>query len=293
MQPNTLHKVSEHVWWFTPESRTDRASLALVIGEHKSLMLEAGASPAHTQQFLQALTDAGLSQPDYAVLTHWHWDHSFGMEALNIPLFAYRDTAQNIKRMMGYNYDDAGLAKLVADGIEVEFIREHIIIEMTDDERKNLKLRIPEIVFDGELTFNLGGVTCHVEHVGGDHSADSCVMHIPEDKVLFLGDCLYMTVYEEPRHYTKAKLLPLIEKIKAIDATQFIEGHSDEIVLYQQITQYFSLIRHIYDAIAEHGHDDYAKIRNAVPDEYKDSDTFFDDFFDFVDPIVAGSKMHT
>jgi glyoxylase-like metal-dependent hydrolase (beta-lactamase superfamily II) len=280
MQPCTLHQVSEHVWWFTPESRTDRASLGLVVGEHKSLMLEAGASPAHTKQFLQALTDASLPQPDYAVLTHWHWDHSFGISTLDIPVFAYRETAQNIQRMMGYDYGDAGLAKLVADGIEVEFIREHIIIEMTDEQRKNLKLRMPDVIFDGSVTFHLGGVTCQAVHVGGDHAADSCVMHIPEDKVLFLGDCLYMNIYEEPRHYTRAKLLSLIAKIEAFEATKFIEGHSDEIIDRTQIMKWFGDFRRIYSLIDEHGANNVEAIRTALGND--------EDALDFLELILAG-----
>ena len=32
-------------------------------------------------------------------------------------------------------------------------------------------------------------------HVGGDHAADSCVVHVPGDDVLFLGDCLYQRLY--------------------------------------------------------------------------------------------------
>lgn len=280
MQPCTLHKVSEHVWWFTPESRTDRASLGLVVGAKASLMLEAGASPAHTKQFLQALTDAGLPQPDYAVLTHWHWDHSFGISALDIPVFAYHETVQHIKRMMTYDYGDAGLAQLVADGIEVEFIREHIVIEMTDEQRKNLKLRLPDITFDSTITFQLGDVTCRVEHVGGDHAADSCVMYIPEDKELFLGDCFYHTVYEEPRHYTRSKLLPLLEKIETIDATHFIEGHSDQVIERSQIMKWFSEIRHIYSLIDEHGIADIAVIQSALGEN--------EDALDFLEAILAG-----
>jgi glyoxylase-like metal-dependent hydrolase (beta-lactamase superfamily II) len=285
MQPCTLHKVSEHVWWFTPESRTDRASLGLVVGENASLMLEAGASPAHTKQFLQALTDAGLPQPDYAVLTHWHWDHSFGISALDVPVFAHHETAQHVKRMMAYDYGDSGLAQLVADGIEFEFIREHIAIEMTDTERKNLKLRLPDITFDNSITFQLGSVTCQVKHVGGDHAADSCVMYIPEDKVLFLGDCIYQTVYEEPRHYTRSKLLPLIDKIENIDAIYFIEGHSDEVIERAQIMKWFSDMRRIYSLIDEHGASNSEAIQSILGED--------EDALDFLETILAGYAIQT
>jgi glyoxylase-like metal-dependent hydrolase (beta-lactamase superfamily II) len=280
--PNILHQVSDHFWWFSPESRTDRASLGLVVGNEKTLMLECGASPAHTQQFLAELKNAGLSSPDSAVLTHWHWDHSFGMEALHIPTAAQRDTAKNLARIATYHYGDEGLAKLVEQGIEVEFIREHIIIELSHDQRQNLKLRQPDFIFDEMHHYDLGGVTCEVVHVGGDHSADSCVMYMPEDKVLFLGDCFYFTVYEEPRHYTK-ELLALIKKLEVFDAEYYIEGHSNEILSASQMTRWFALIREAFSLIDQHGINDPEFLKGELMKGYDE-----EDIADFLPPIIAG-----
>ena len=282
LPPCTLHQVSKHVWWFTPESRTDRASLALVVGDSGTLMLDIGASAAHTQQFLQATKDAGLPAPDSAVLTHWHWDHSFGMEAITIPIAAHRETAKQLDRMAAYDYSDEGLAELVKQGIEVEFIREHMIIELADTQRRNLKLRQPDIIFDEKHSYNLGNVHCEVVHVGGDHASDSCVMYIPEDKVLFMGDCFYYTVYEEPRHYTK-KVLKLIDKLEAFDAEQYIEGHSNEIITMGQIDGWFAIVRQAFVLIDKHGSSDRNVLFNHLVETFEEEDVA-----DFLDPILAG-----
>jgi len=285
LPPCTLHQVSDHVWWFTPDSRTDRASLAVVVGDNRTLMLELGASPAHTREFLQALTDKGLSHPDFAILTHWHWDHSFGMEALNIPFAAQRDTAKHLQRMSDYDYSDDGLDDLVQRGIEVEFTRDHLIIELDNTQRRHLKLRQPDFIFDETHHYDLGSVNCEVVHVGGDHSADSCVMFIPEDKVLFMGDCFYYTVYEEPRHYTK-EVLNLIEKLESFDAEQYIEGHSNTITTSSEIKEWFALIKRIFSLIDQHGIDNQTLLVNELTKDFAK-----DDVLDFLDPIMAGFNL--
>lgn len=284
LPPCTLHQVSEHVWWFTPELRTDRASLALVIGDKETLMLDIGASPAHTKQFLQAVADAGLPEPNSAILSHWHWDHSFGMEALTIPFAAHRDTAKYIERMMAYDYADEGLDELVKQGIEVEFTRECMTIELDDTQRRNLKLRQPGFIFDKMHNYNLGNISCEVLHVGGDHSADSCVMYIPEDKVLFMGDCFYFTVYEEPRHYT-SKILGLIEQLETFDAEKFIIGHSNELIELIQIKRWFAIIRQAFDLIEQHGIKNEAMLLDELIKVYGEEDVT-----DFLNPIIEGMK---
>ncbi|MGB7339199.1 MAG: MBL fold metallo-hydrolase, partial [Phototrophicaceae bacterium] len=194
--PCTLHRISEHIWWFTPDDHTDRPSLCAVVGSERVLLLDIGASIAHTQAFLNALAAQGIGAPDFAVLTHWHWDHVFGSDALTCPIIAHVETATNIERMMTLDYSDANLLNLVAEGHEVDFTREHMVLELSNQQRKNLTLRQPDVTFCSAITLHLGGVTCQIEHVGGDHASDAVVIYVQEDKLLFLGDCFYYTVYQ-------------------------------------------------------------------------------------------------
>jgi glyoxylase-like metal-dependent hydrolase (beta-lactamase superfamily II) len=285
LAPCTLHQISEHVWWFTPDSRTDRASLGLVVGDKGTLMLDIGASPAHTREFLQILNDEGLPPPDSAILTHWHWDHSFGMDALKIPFAAHRDTAKNLQRLVSYDYSDQGLEDLVKRGIEVEFVRDHMIIELDNTQRHNLKLRQPDYIFDDKHHYDLGSASCEVLHVGGDHAIDSCIMYIPEDKVLFMGDCFYHTVYEEPGHYTK-EALRLIQKLESFDVEQYIVGHSNQIILSRDIKQWFSIFKQAFNMIDQYGIEDQTLLIHELSKEHIEEDVL-----DFLHPIIEGYKM--
>ena len=282
----TLHKISEHVWWFTPESHTDRPSLCAVVGNNNVVILDIGASPHHTRQFLDELSANGINLPSYAILTHWHWDHVFGMSAIDCPIIAHEETAQNIQRMMSLDYSDDNLPNLVEEGHEVEFTREHMVIELNDTQRRNLILHSPDITFTQSLKLNLGDVTCDIQHVGGDHASDAVVIYIPEDNILFLGDCFYYTVYQEPNHYTQAKVLKLIQKLRTFDAETYILGHANELLSREDMAEEFDLIHTIYDLLEQHGTDKIDLIKAELYQNFDEE--FVDDTFE---PILEGLKL--
>jgi glyoxylase-like metal-dependent hydrolase (beta-lactamase superfamily II) len=216
------------VWWYTPDERSDRPALGLAAGTDASLLLDIGASPAHTRAFLDATAGLGLPPLRAAVVTHWHWDHSFGGAALDVPIAGQRETHRELVHQAALDWSDAALDARVEAGTELAFCRDMIAVELPD--RRGLEIVAPQLVFDDRLTFDLGGVTADVQHVGGDHAADSCVIWIAEDGLLFLGDCLYPRLYAPIDHYTPATLRDLVERLAAYEARAAIAGHSDELL---------------------------------------------------------------
>ena len=57
--------------------------LGYIRGERYSLAVDAGNSRRHVEKFYAALDAAELRRPDFTVLTHWHWDHTFGLHAVD------------------------------------------------------------------------------------------------------------------------------------------------------------------------------------------------------------------
>ncbi len=226
--PNTLSRITEHTFWYSPDARTDRPSLGAVSGHKATLLLDAGASPTHTAGFLNALSGHAVPAPRFAALTHWHWDHTFGASALAVPVIAQRGTAAQLRIQAGYAWTDAAIDDRVRDGLEVAFCRDMLKLEIPD--RSSLQIALPDVLFDDRLTVDLGAVTCEIVHVGGDHSPDSTVIHVPQDRVLFVGDALYYTVYTLPNQYTAEKTLPMLDKLEALDADHFIMGHQDTVL---------------------------------------------------------------
>ena len=162
------------------------------------------------------------------MLTHWHWDHSFGGAALDVPIIAHRETAAELAHQASLDWSDAALDARVEAGEEIAFCRDMIRIEIPD--RCDLDIVLPQIVFDDHLELDLGGVHVTIDHVGGDHAADSCVFHVVEDDLIVLGDCLYQRLYAPEPFLTVASVQALTARIGAYGARLAIEGHDDTLL---------------------------------------------------------------
>jgi len=204
MNKMALYQISEHVYWMPP-AEPDRPSLCAVVGANDTLMLDAGASDAHARSFLNGLTEKGIAPPTYVALTHWHWDHVFGTAEIGAPVVAQGLTAGKLADLAKRDWSDAGLERHIALGEQTARGAENIKAELPAP--RSVRIAQPGIIFHDSLELRLGSVTCQIAHVGGDHAADSSVMFILPDRVLFLGDCLYEAVDTPKRHYTARHLL--------------------------------------------------------------------------------------
>ena len=215
--------ISEHIRIMHAEHETDRPILAAVAGSRRTLLIDGGASGKHAAEFRAYLAEEGCSQPDLMVLTHWHWDHSFGSAAWGIPVIAHRETAAVLRSLQGRDWSDQDLRSLVDQAIISENSATDIRNEYGDD--RLIQIVQPEILFEDGLVIDLGGVTVEIRHVGGDHASDSCYVYIKEDRVLHLGDALGPSVYGGPRTYTSGSFLRLLELLNEYDAKTYIESH--------------------------------------------------------------------
>ncbi|MFZ9683129.1 MAG: MBL fold metallo-hydrolase [Cephaloticoccus sp.] len=281
--PCTLHRVTDHVWWFTPESRRDRPSLAVVVGARESLLLDVGASPAHLGECLSAVAAAGLRPPSRAVLSHAHWDHVFGIEAFPGEVVAHRLTAAQLARMRTWDYSDAGLPALVANGREIAFTAEYIPRELTDAQRRTLKLRLPDTVLEETWTADLGGVAVHAHPVGGDHAADAVVIHVPGDGLVFLGDCLCDDLWAPVRRYTRSRFLPLLAQLEQLAPATMIEGHNPDLFTDKELAALIEVVGDAYSVFDRIEASDAAAVRADLTTRHAAS--LVDDI---LPPILAG-----
>ncbi|MBO9600779.1 MAG: MBL fold metallo-hydrolase [Cohnella sp.] len=219
----TLEQLSTRIWYHTPVSETDRPILCVVAGDNKSLMIDAGNSEAHARSFLGELAARNIRQPSIVALTHWHWDHIFGLSALNMTSIASVYTKAEMAKLLPFEWTDEALDRRVREGVEIEFCANAIKREYGAS--RNIAVKLPDITFERRLEIDLGGVTCILQHVGGDHAADSIVVYIKEEKILFLGDCIYADIYNGPRKLTAERTLRLLDVLAEFDAETYILSH--------------------------------------------------------------------
>lgn len=225
---HTINQIGKRFWYITPVSSTDRPILGMVVGNNKTLMIDAGNSEDHANYFIKALADQEVPNPDMVALTHWHWDHIFGLSALrHITSIASKATKKEMEKLLPFSWSDEAIDARVQEGIEIEFCARAIKEEFKD--HRNIEITLPDITFEKRLEIDLGGVTCIIQYVGGDHAQDSAIIYIPEEKILFLGDCIYPNLYAKKENYTVKETLRLLDVLEEFEADTYIPSHQKPI----------------------------------------------------------------
>jgi glyoxylase-like metal-dependent hydrolase (beta-lactamase superfamily II) len=224
-----LTRITEHVYWMPP-GPPDRPSVCAVVGDRRALMLDAGSSRAHTRSVLDALRAEGAARPGAVAYTHSHWDHVFGGAELDGYVIAHASTAAQLLELAATDWSDEMLDQRVASGLASPQHAANVKEELPSPRR--VEVAPADIVFHDGLDIELGGVTVRVRHVGGDHCAESSVMSIEPDRVLFLGDCMYAS---PAGVLTPDVALPLHATILAFGAEVYIDGHDTSVLSRQEI----------------------------------------------------------
>ena len=258
-----LTKISEHVYWMPP-GPPDRPSVCVVAGDRRTLMLDAGSSPAHTREILDALSNERVAPPSAVAYTHSHWDHTFGGAELGAIVIAHAATAELLVELAARDWSDEGLDRRVAAGLASSEHAAHVKQELPSP--RHVEIAPADIVFEDGIDIDVGGARVRVQHVGGDHCADSCVMYVEPDRVLFLGDCLCAS----PEGVLTTELaLPLLDAILAFDAELYVEGHHEAVSSQAEMQSFLEKIRFAERAVRN---------GSATPTGDEDTDYFVEAF---------------
>lgn len=221
-----LKRFSDRIFYSTHDQRADRPVLGYIRGEQFSLMVDGGNSQDHVKQFYQLLKDSDLALPDYVIVTHWHWDHTFGLHACAGKTVACEKTNRKLQELSHWQWTDEAMKRRLASGEEIEFADEHIRAEYLNVQK--IRVVTANIVFRGELCFDLGGIHCRIHELPSPHSEDAVAVHVPEAAIVFVGDALSPDYYRNKR-YDLQKLQEMNDYLSVLDFVTCVTGHSEPV----------------------------------------------------------------
>ena len=208
-----LKKLSEHIWYMPFEQERDRPNLGYVKGKNWSLAIDAGHSAAHTKEFYALLEKENLPLPCLTLLTHWHWDHTFGMHAVNGLTLANEKTNRHLAEWNN---------KIEKNG-PAEFFALHESIRKEYSGNKEVIVKLADIVYSSQLTFDLGDCTVKVIQSEAPHTDDSTLVYIENDKILFTGDSTGDDFFTGIKDAALCK--KLADTIRLLNPQICMEGH--------------------------------------------------------------------
>jgi glyoxylase-like metal-dependent hydrolase (beta-lactamase superfamily II) len=145
-----------------PES----VNIGLVVGTKSALLVDTGSSPAQgrtIRESLSSVTDRPLAA---VVVTHWHYDHSFGLTAFaGIPTIGH----ETVRARLGSSEAAAAAARLGIATAELAAPEREIVVATAVD---------------------LGGRRVEIAHLGRGHTDGDLVVVVPDADLLFAGDLI-------------------------------------------------------------------------------------------------------
>jgi cyclase len=199
-------RVTNNTYVFT-SSLYAQVTAGAVITEEGAVLIDTLMYPDETLQIKQFVEERLGKRIRWIVNTHFHADHTVGTCLFpNAQIISHKLCRQLL--------DQRGRESLE-------------LARVNSPELRNVKVVLPQIIFDTELTLYLGGKTLQLWSTPG-HSMDSIVCSVKEDQVLFAGDTLIPIPYFIDGDYNA--LVNTLQELKTHRFENIVQGHGEVIL---------------------------------------------------------------
>jgi glyoxylase-like metal-dependent hydrolase (beta-lactamase superfamily II) len=151
---------------FVAVAEPESVNLGLIVGSQRALLVDTGSSPEQGRTIraaVAAVTDLPLTA---VAVTHWHYDHAFGLAAF------------------------ADVPRIAHESVQVRLSSAEAA---TDARRLGLdpqELGRPNVEIAVATALDLGDRRVEIAHLGRGHTEGDLVVVVPDADMLFAGDLL-------------------------------------------------------------------------------------------------------
>jgi glyoxylase-like metal-dependent hydrolase (beta-lactamase superfamily II) len=144
----------------------------------------------------------------YIINTHYHGDHTFA------------------------NHVFSPSKGIIAHENTLKFLQEHGDEHLQQFERfygpeqsKGIKITLPTKTLQDQMTLTLKDRTIQILYLGIGHTNSDLVIYLPQEKILFSGDLVYVSRLPWLVDGNTRQWLKTLEKLKALDFKTVVPGH--------------------------------------------------------------------
>jgi len=210
-------QVAPQTWMVQGESalgstanRNFISNAAFVVTPEGVLVVDALGSPALAQELIQEIRKITAVPIKYVVLTHYHADHIYGLQALKAA------GAQVIAQQDGQIYLHSETAAL-----RLKASREELFPWI--DEKTELLPADRWIA--GPQSLRMGGLDFQLQPVGPAHTPEDLVVYVPQLKLLLAGDIVFRGRVPFVGQADSGRWIGALDKLLAFDTRVIVPGH--------------------------------------------------------------------
>lgn len=213
IHPGITKAISPHVHVIPSEGRRGVPNVGIVAGSRAVLVIDSGLGAESGKMILEEVRRIAGERPIYLIATHFHPEHIGGEQGFPPSATVLRPLAQQREIAASGDQLIAAFRKMSADNALL---------------LGGFAFRPADLLFDGTLTLDLGGVSVEIMPAGPAHTDGDMAMLVREDGVLFTGDVVqqnYAPVLMGA-HSSAASWLMQISRLEGLPAQIIVPSHS-------------------------------------------------------------------
>ncbi len=221
-------------------------------------------TPQAAQDLRTAAERLGGREVTTIINSHWHGDHVHGNMVFPaaIPILATRKTAERMAQH--------GLEEIEEDRQHVEaalVALEAKIAQETDETRRQklsaklaadreylaalptIELRLPTVTFEDRLELHGTRRSAELLTFGGGHSESDALLWLPEDRLAFLGDLLFVNLQPWLYGGNPEEWVNILQQVETLDIVTAVPGHGPVGTLADSaaVRRYIETLLHLTD----------------------------------------------
>ena len=252
-----IERVADGIYAIVHDNASDEwphGNTGVIVGDDGVFVVDAAYLPSRARADLALIKSVTDKPVKYLAITHWHFDHNNGTVAYRdafpgVTVVSERETARWIDLNATYwakmstapnSTRRASLAKLeerLAAGADsagsppysarVKDSLARVIRQRKGEleELATLTVVKPTMLFDRELTLQLGKRRIQLVNRGPANSPADVTIYLPDDRVLFTGDILVQDPLPYPFGAWPVPWIGVLRDLEALPVAGLVPGH--------------------------------------------------------------------
>lgn len=226
-----LYKIQKGVYaWMVPNGSWGESNAGLILGESSSLLVDTLWDLDCTREMLHAFMPLTDKSPiKQLVNTHADGDHFWGNQLLpDTEIISSRKCYEeifNVKPKSLLLFEKLGLLLSKIKLFNLDKVGHWFKGMVAPYDFKNIIHTPPNKTFEGELSLDVSGKKVTLIDVGPAHTKGDIFVHIPDAKVLFASDILFIGSTPVMWAGPTQNCLDALDTILELDVEKIIPGH--------------------------------------------------------------------
>lgn len=220
-----LHDLGNGVYaYLQPDGSWGWSNAGLIVDADQSLLVDTLFDELITRDMLDTMQDAtGRAAEDITTLvnTHANGDHTYGNRLVTrAEIIASRAGAEEMDEV-----PPQMLAELMRQAPELGDLGKFLEDSFSDFNFEGIELTLPTQTFSGRLELRVGDKEVQLTEVGPAHTRGDVLVHVPDDRVVYTGDILFIDSTPIMWAGPVKNWLKALDLILDMDVDTIVPGH--------------------------------------------------------------------